>query len=73
VWQVELHQHLEGLVLGLIVLEATGGDQTLAARTLMEQGYPTVVVNPRQVRNFAKMSLITKIIATAEGSREQRN
>jgi transposase len=51
---VELRQHLEGLVLGLIVLEATGGYQTLAARTLMEQGYPTVVVNPRQVRDFAK-------------------
>ncbi|WOD38455.1 IS110 family transposase [Nodosilinea sp. E11] len=51
---VELHQHLDGLVIGLIVLEATGGYQTLAARTLMEQGYPTVVVNPRQVRDFAK-------------------
>ena len=51
---VELHQHLNGLVIGLIVLEATGGYQTLAARTLMEQGYPTVVVNPRQVRDFAK-------------------
>lgn len=35
---VELRQHIEGLVLGLIVLEATGGYQTLAARTLMEQG-----------------------------------
>lgn len=51
---VELHHHLDGLVIGLIVLEATGGYQALAARTLMEQGYPTVVVNPRQVRDFAK-------------------
>lgn len=51
---VELHQHLDGLVIGLIVLEATGGYPTLAARTLMEQGYPTVVVNPRHVRDFAK-------------------
>lgn len=38
----------------LIVLEATGGYQVLAARTLMADGWPTVVVNPRQVRDFAR-------------------
>lgn len=38
----------------LIVLEATGGYQALAARTLMAKGWPTVVVNPRQVRDFAR-------------------
>lgn len=38
----------------LIVLEATGGYQTLAARRLMSDGWPTVVVNPRQVRDFAR-------------------
>jgi transposase len=38
----------------LIVLEATGGYQALAARTLMAEGWPTVVVNPRQVRDFAR-------------------
>lgn len=38
----------------LIVLEATGGYQALAARTLMADGWPTVVVNPRQVRDFAR-------------------
>jgi hypothetical protein len=32
---IELHQHLDSLVIGLIALEATGGYQTLAARTLM--------------------------------------
>lgn len=38
----------------LVVLEATGGYQALAARTLMAEGWPTVVVNPRQVRDFAR-------------------
>lgn len=38
----------------LIVMEATGGYQALAARTLMADGWPTVVVNPRQVRDFAR-------------------
>lgn len=38
----------------LIVLEATGGYETLAASTLYAAGYPVVVINPRQVRDFAK-------------------
>jgi transposase len=38
----------------LIVLEATGGYQSLAARPLMADDWPTVVVNPRQVRDFAR-------------------
>ena len=37
-----------------IVLEATGGYQTLGAATLLEAGLPVAVVNPRQVRAFAK-------------------
>ena len=37
-----------------IVMEATGGYQMLAAATLAEAGYPPAVVNPRQVRDFAK-------------------
>jgi transposase len=40
--------------ISLIVLEATGGYQALAARTLMADDWPTVVVNPRQVRDFAR-------------------
>jgi transposase len=38
----------------LIVLEATGGYERLAAATLLAAGLPVVVINPRQVREFAK-------------------
>lgn len=38
----------------LIVLEATGGYERLAAATLALAGLPVVVVNPRQVREFGK-------------------
>jgi transposase len=38
----------------LIVLEATGGYERLAAATLTLAGLPVVVVNPRQVRAFGK-------------------
>lgn len=38
----------------LIVLEATGGYETLLATTLALAGLPVAVVNPRQVRDFAK-------------------
>lgn len=38
----------------LIVLEATGGYQNLVAGILASEGLPVVVVNPRQVRDFAK-------------------
>lgn len=38
----------------LIVMEATGGYEKLVARTLSNAGLPISVVNPRQVRDFAK-------------------
>jgi transposase len=38
----------------LIVLEATGGLEKAAACALAVEGLPVVVVNPRQVRDFAK-------------------
>jgi transposase len=38
----------------LVVLEATGGYERAAAGTLMEAHVPVSVVNPRQVRDFAK-------------------
>ena len=38
----------------LIVLEATGGLETLVAGMLMEAQFPTAVINPRQARDFAK-------------------
>jgi transposase len=38
----------------LIVLEATGGYELLAVAALAAAPFPVVVVNPRQVRDFAK-------------------
>jgi transposase len=38
----------------LVVLEATGGYEWLVAATLAGRGQPVAVVNPRQVRDFAK-------------------
>jgi len=38
----------------LIVLEASGGWELLAANSLAEAGLPVAVVNPRQVRDFAE-------------------
>ncbi len=38
----------------LIALEATGGYERLAARTLVEKGFEVTVINPRIVRAFAK-------------------
>ena len=38
----------------LIVLEATGGYERLVARTLAEAKFPMRIMNPRQVRDFAK-------------------
>lgn len=38
----------------LIVLEATGGHEYAAAYALMKSGFPVAVVNPRQVRSFAR-------------------
>jgi transposase len=38
----------------LVVLEATGGYQTAAVAALVVARFPVAVVNPRQVRDFAK-------------------
>ena len=38
----------------LVVVEATGGNETVLVRVLHEQRIPVAVVNPRQVRDFAK-------------------
>jgi len=45
---------LHALAPTLIVLEATGGYEVPVASALAADGLPVVVVNPRQVRNFAK-------------------
>lgn len=50
----ELLPLLVALAPTLIVLEATGGYERLAAATLALAGLPVVVVNPRHVREFGK-------------------
>ena len=44
----------EGMRVGLIVLEATGGLEAELAWSLQLAGWPVVVVNPRQARDFAR-------------------
>jgi transposase len=50
----ELLAELIALQPALIVLEATGGLEIPVASSLHAAGLPVVVVNPRQVRDFAK-------------------
>ena len=50
----KLTDRLRGLKVNLIVLEATGGYGTTLAAELQQAGLAVAVVNPRQVRNFAK-------------------
>jgi len=45
---------VQGLAPRLIVLEATGGYEVAVASALSVAGLPVAVVNPRQVRDFAK-------------------
>lgn len=50
-----LLQRLQGqAAVGLIVLEATGGYERPLAAALQAAGWPVAIVNPRQVRDFAK-------------------
>jgi transposase len=49
-----LVERLKPLAPTLVVLEATGGFETVAAASLAAAGLPVVVVNPAQVRAFAK-------------------
>ena len=49
-----LAQKLSKLQVQRIVLEASGGYQRTLVATLVAAGLPVVVVNPRQVRDFAK-------------------
>jgi transposase len=49
-----LLQRLRELEPALIVLEATGGVERAVTRALASAEFPVVVINPRQVRDFAK-------------------
>lgn len=50
----DLTHRLTALAPALIVLEATGGYEATVAATLALAGLPVAVVNPRQVRDFAR-------------------
>lgn len=50
----ELTLRLKVLPVVCIALEATGKLETLAAATLAEAGLPVAVLNPRQIRDFAR-------------------
>ena len=50
----ELAVRLGALDVSLVVLEATGGYETTAAAALCAAGLPLAVVNPRQIRDFAR-------------------
>lgn len=50
----EVISRLSPLEPELIVLEATGGYEKVLAAELVAAGLPVIIVNPRQVRSFAK-------------------
>ena len=50
----QLVERVRALAPALVVLEATGGLQTPVVSRLAAAGLPVAVVNPRQVRDFAK-------------------
>ena len=49
-----LVSRLKSRQVDLVVLEATGGLETALVGELAEAGVPVAVVNPRQVRDFAR-------------------
>ena len=70
---------LQGLSVALVVLEATGGFEATVAAALAGVGLPLCVVNPRQIRDFARAmgrlaktdTLDAEVIALAERVRPQ--
>jgi transposase len=50
----ELAKRLSAAAPALVVLEATGGFETIVAAGLAAAGLPVAVVNPRQIRDFAR-------------------
>ena len=52
--RIILVERLRALDVSLIVLEATGGFETTVAAALAGAGLPLAVVNPRQIRDFAR-------------------
>jgi transposase len=66
----EALRRLEVLAPALVVLEATGGYEAPVAAALGAAGLPVAVVNPRQVRDFAKSTgKLAKTLAPALDAR----
>jgi transposase len=55
-----LVERLQELAPGVVVLEATGGFEAPVAAALAAAGVPVAVVNPRQVRDFARATGLAK-------------
>ena len=51
---ITLGQQIQSRNPALVVLEASGGFESAVASVLADMGIPVVVVNPRQVRDFAR-------------------
>lgn len=47
-------ERLHGVEIAVVAVEATGGYETLVVHGLTGSGLPTVIVNPAQVRQYAK-------------------
>ena len=52
--RVELVERLQTLAPRLVVMEATGGYETIVASAVAAAQLPLAVVNPRQIRDFAR-------------------
>ena len=50
----DLVRRLHPLAPTLVALEATGGYEVVVAATLAATGLPVAVINPRQIRDFAR-------------------
>jgi transposase len=50
----EVVRRLQGVAPQLVVMEATGGYETTVAAALGSAGLPVAVVNPRQIRDYAR-------------------
>jgi transposase len=50
----EVVRRLQVLAPELVVMEATGGDEITVAAALASAGLPVAVVNPRQIRDYAR-------------------
>jgi transposase len=63
-----LVERLRAVAPTLIVLDATGGYELLGVAALVAALLPVVVVNPRQVRDFAKATRLCLMNGASGGS-----